>query len=45
VCCSYSGTGITTVLKTVARMRPMKTEDTSVYVTVNRKVRRSAIAL
>jgi hypothetical protein len=38
-----SGTGLSTVLKTVARIRLVKTEDTSVYVTVNCKVYRSAI--
>jgi hypothetical protein len=45
VCCSYSVTGIITVLKSVARIRLVQTEDTSVRVTVNRKVCRSAIAL
>jgi hypothetical protein len=45
MCCSYSETGTTPLLKFVARIRLVKTEDTSVCVTVNCKVCRSAIAL
>jgi hypothetical protein len=45
VCSSYSETGIITVLKSVVRIRLMKTEGTSVCVTVNCKVCRSAMAL
>jgi hypothetical protein len=33
--CSYSDTNISTVLKSVARTRLVKAENTSVYVTVN----------
>jgi hypothetical protein len=45
MCCSYSEIGTIPVLKSVARIRPVKTEDTSVCVTVNCKVCRSARAL
>jgi hypothetical protein len=45
MCCSYSETVTITVLKSVAKLRLMKTENHSMCVTLNCKVCRSAIAL
>jgi hypothetical protein len=39
-CCSYSETGIIPLLKSVARIRLVKTEGAGVFVTANCKVRR-----
>jgi hypothetical protein len=45
VCCSYSETSIIPVLVSVARIRLVKTEDTSACVTVTCKMCRSAIVM
>jgi hypothetical protein len=44
VCCSYSETGIITMLKSVAIIRLVKTVNPNWCVTVNCNVRRTAIA-
>jgi hypothetical protein len=45
VCCIYSESSIVPVLISVVRIRLVKTKDTSVCVTVNFKMCRSAMAL
>jgi hypothetical protein len=45
VCCSYNEIGIITVLKSVARLRLVKAENSTVCITVNSEVCRSAIAM
>jgi hypothetical protein len=43
MCCSYSETGVITMLNSVARIRLMKAEKPSVFVMAKSKVCRSVI--